>query len=131
MAGRPGERGAEPAGLGAGELDVGTSDRLHPRPRARDRTLGTDGLRPLDHQLAQPQHALLAHRGQQILLIREMPVGRVVRHPGLTAHRAQDDGGRATGAGELDPGVDEGGAQVAVVIPRSRALVRRHVDSVH
>ena len=53
---------------------------------------------------------------EQRLAVGEVPVGRVVRDADAAGHLAKHDGVGPVGGGELDAGVDERLAQVAVVV---------------
>ena len=116
---RHGERRAEQTRLVHGEAQVADADgpEAGPRPRAGIEVVGHGvhrgaddvggaGLRPGD-DLAEERVA-----------VREVAVGRIGRDAGATSRLTQDDLVGAALAGEVGAGLEQGAAQVTVVVGR-------------
>ena len=116
-AGVRGEGDLEEPRLGQREVHVGAAGRPQPGDRARQRLLLA--RRVASSAVIAPASCAIAaagHLGEQLVPVGEVAVGRVVRDPGLPGDLTQHDALGPARLREADRRLDEGGAQVAVVV---------------
>ena len=130
----------EQPGLGQRELDVRPARRPQPRPGPQSWVGLGDTVEPSLHRLLELVGGDAGDLAEQLVAVGEVPVRRVVRDARTPRDLAQHDPVRARRTGQLGAGLDEGGAEVAVVVrlrghedilPIDVDTGYIHVDTVH
>ena len=99
------------------------------RSRARARVAGIGlsyAVQPALHGLLELGGGQRGDLGEQLVAVGEVPVGRVVRDARAARHLAQHHAVRPARPRQLGPGVDEGRAEVAVVVRLRRGRHATH-----
>ncbi len=111
------ERGAEQAGIGEGEPDIGQSERAQPlhRPPGGVWHRG-NRIQALPHGRFQCIECAPPDHGQQLVVISEVPVGRGCGNAGCPGGGAQHDSVGPSGTRHVGRRVGQGIRQVAVVV---------------
>ena len=106
----------EPPRLGHGEGDVAEPHPAEPEPRPVLRIELPRHGHPRPHPLGHPVLDLVRDRRQEGLPVGEVPVRGVRRDARLTGDVTQPQGRRTAGPRRGEAGVDQGSAEITVVV---------------